>query len=247
MKFTTFAMAALLGTAVLLQAQVETERSRGATQGGLHTSEATRLHEGDVPGPASDRQRERAEAMAERARQHQAARTGETAGQPAEPDWRGADHQDMELGQVPAAVHEGLRQAAVGGRLGGEVTRMRFGQQELFLGRVEMAGAEQVHVYVDSQGQLVKTQQATDLKHVPVAVQQAARQHDPQQDVDQVTREISNGEVSYIMELQQDDGRTRRIQMDEGGRILKTHEQQEARPAAGQPHGQPPKQPAGRN
>jgi hypothetical protein len=237
MKFTPLAMAVLLGASISLDAQVETERSSGATQGGLHTSEATRLHEGDVPGAASERQRERAEAMAERARQHQAAREGESVAQQAEPDWRGTDHQKMKLGQVPAAVHEGLRQSAAGGRLGGEVIRMRFGQQELFMGRVRMAGAEQVHLYVDAQGQLVKTQQAVDMEHVPVPVQQVARQHDPRQEVDQVMREISNGEVSYIMELEQDDGLTRWIQMDEGGRILKTHEQQEAQPAAEQTGG----------
>lgn len=238
MKFTPLAMAVLLGASISLDAQVETERSSGATQGGLHTSEATRLHEGDVPGAASERQRERAEAMAERARQqHQAAREGESVGQLAEPDWRGTDHQKMKLGQVPAVVHEGLRQSAAGGRLAGDVIRMRFGQRELFMGRVRMAGAQQVHVYVDAQGQLVKTQQAVDLEDVPVAVQQVARQHDPQQEVDQVMREISNGEVSYIMELEQDDGLTRWIQMDEGGRILKAHEQQDTQPAAEQTGG----------
>lgn len=133
----------------------------------------------------------------------------------------------MQLGDVSAEIQQGLRQAAAGGQLDGEVTRIRFGQEQLFRGKADIDGAEDVHVYVNAQGELVKTQQEVAMENAPEAVRQAARQHDEQRGVDKILREMSDGSVSYILELDQENDQTRWIQMDESGRVMKTHEQQD--------------------
>jgi len=276
LKNLTITTTALFGAAMIGQAQVETERSRSATQGGLHTSEATRLNTGDVPAEASERQQQQAQAGAERAQlDREAEREGrDTTGtrpgtttpgtttpgtttpgtttpgtttpgaQPGdrdparpglamqrdqhEPDWRGSQHDDMQLSDLSAELQKGLRDAASGGQLDGDVTRIKYGDKEMYRGKAQIDGSEDLHIYVDGSGQLVKTQQEVELEAAPQPIRTAAEREDQgRASVDRVLMEMANGETSYIIQIDAPNDRKRWIQMDQTGKVLKTHEQQD--------------------
>jgi uncharacterized membrane protein YkoI len=270
LKNLTITTTALFGAAMIGQAQVETERSRSATQGGLHTNEATRQNTGDVPEAATERQQQEAQAGAERARVDReaerdgadttgtrpgsgipgtpdASRPGNQAGaQPGErerdlnrpglarqrdqhePDWRGSQHEDMKLSDLSGDLQKGLRDAASGGQLDGEVTRIKYGDKEMYRGKAEIDGSEDLHIYVDGNGKLVKTQQEVELSAAPQMVRTAAeRENQGRADVERVLMEMAEGKTSYIIQIDADNDRKRWIQMDETGKVMKTHEQQD--------------------
>ncbi len=253
LKYLTTTTAALLGTAMVGYAQVETERSRSASEGGLHTSEATRMYEGDQPGPASERQADRAQAQAERTADqapdmdaedmNQAAEPGERtpgldtqrdrrqqqgAGRQDNVDWEGSDHQDMDLDEVSAEIRQGLQAAAGGREIDDEVTKIRFGDRELYRAKADVEDGEDLHVYVDASGTLVKTQQEVETDSVPQAVRDAFRNlSQGDREVEKVLREVSDGKTSFIAEIDRDDQPTRWVQLDESGQVIKSHEKQD--------------------
>jgi uncharacterized membrane protein YkoI len=264
LKTLTLTTSAIFGAAMLSYAQVETERSRSATEGGNNTQETTRDNQGDQPDAATERQRREAQAAAERARQdgemeRSSTRPGDATTTPRvppgtstdrpdgagreptqsreglgtqrdlhDPDWRGSQHEEMELSQISAALQKGLRDAASGGKLDDEVTRIRFGDKELYRGKADIDGAEDLYIYVDGNGKLVKTQQEVELENVPQAVRTAANSEDSGNGrVDRVLLEMADGKTTYIIQVDGDNDRQRWIQLDEAGKVLKTHEQQD--------------------
>lgn len=254
LKTITTTTTLLFGAAMLSYGQTETDKSRSSGQGGLNTK-PTQNQSAEANERAQQEAQAGAERAAQDREMNPAADTdtATTPGAPAtglttpstanpagaernlamerdmnEPDWRGSQQDDMKLTDVAAEIQKGLRDASSGGQLDGEVTRIKYADKELYRGKAEIDGSEDLHVYVDTSGKLIKTQQELDLESAPEAVRAAAeRESEGSADLDRVLQEMADGKVSYIIQLDADNDRKRWIQMDEAGKVMKTHEQQE--------------------
>jgi hypothetical protein len=210
-SLTTVAMT-MLGAAFMSQGQTS---GRTGSQGGADPSGSA-----VAPGVAEEQDAGRAAAADERQQSGQAQRD---AAQPQDTqalrkmDWGDAEASEIEIREVPQAARDTLNTVAEGA----QVSRLTKEGQEIFRATVDRANEEDLHIFVQNDGTVIKTMQQIRFTDAPESVRNAiSKQLGGGEDAQPkaLYRVIANQETSYVASSAGDDQAT--IQVDPSGKLL---------------------------
>lgn len=142
-----------------------------------------------------------------------------------EMNWDDAQSAKIQLTELPQAARDTIRSIAPNA----EVTRLSKEGQEVYRATVDRANEEDLHVFVQKDGTVVKTQQQIKFSDAPASVRNAISQQIGGADAEPkaLHRVIANNETSYLATTSREG---QMIRVDSSGKILDSKGQ----PAAGQ-------------
>jgi hypothetical protein len=142
-----------------------------------------------------------------------------------EMNWDDAQAAQVKLGELPQAVRDTFQSVAPNA----QISRLSKEGQEVYRATVERANEEDLHVFVQSNGSVIKTTQQIKFSDAPASVRSAISQQLGGADAEPqaLQRVIANNETSYVATS----GRGgQMIRVDSSGKILDSKGQ----PAPGQ-------------
>lgn len=141
-------------------------------------------------------------------------------------DWNGRNHQQVNLSDLDARIRSTLETSARQGQVDPGLTQMDYQGSQIYRARVTMADGER-YLYMNTMGDLIKTQQPMELSTAPQMVRTAAMQYQQGATASSLIRETAGENTSYVLRIMRDDQPTRWIQMDEAGNTTNSITQDE--------------------
>jgi len=118
-----------------------------------------------------------------------------------------ADDDDIRLTSLPASVQETIQDNLRGGRVD-DIDRIQIEGRTMYKVEVELQDRDDddLKLYIAGDGALLKTREELRFNELPSAVQDAARKFGGK--VDDVEKEVSQGKISYHIEVDRDDDKS---------------------------------------
>jgi len=115
----------------------------------------------------------------------------------------------------------------MGGELGDQVRHLSIDGQDVYVAKVDPSEAQDLQIYVTSEGQVLKTQQELELDKAPQEVRSAVEKFNERDghDLSKLFREMREGKLTYIAEIKRANNQPPlNLQLDESGNIVKQWE-----------------------
>lgn len=140
-----------------------------------------------------------------------------------ESHFAGAMPRPVELAAVNPNIRARLQVEAVDGSLSNEATLVNYGGQEVVRARIDREGQDETYVFVNMQGEVLKTQDKVEPAAVPDTVRKVAEQQQEDAAETELFLEESRGQSSYVLNVEREAQPTRWMQIDEAGNVVRTH------------------------
>jgi hypothetical protein len=140
-----------------------------------------------------------------------------------ESHFAGAMPRPVDLAAVNPNIRGRLQIEAVDGSLSSEATLVNYGGQEVIRARIDREGQDETYVFVNMQGEVVKTQDKVEPEAVPDTVRKVAEQQQEDAAETELFLEEARGQSSYVLKVEREAQPTRWMQIDETGNVVKTH------------------------
>lgn len=127
------------------------------------------------------------------------------------------------LAEVTPGIRARLQIEAVDGSLSNEATVVQYGEQEVVRARIDREGEQESFVFVNMQGEVVKTQDKVEPEAVPDTVRKVAEQQQEDDAETELFVEEARGQSSYVLKVEREAQPTRWMQIDEAGNVVRTH------------------------
>lgn len=133
----------------------------------------------------------------------------------------------IEMKAAPANVRKAFTSYSMGGELDDQVRHLSIDGQDVYVAKVDPSEAQDLQIYVTSDGQVLKTQQQLELDRAPQEVRAAVEKFNERDghDLSKLFREMREGKLTYIAEIKRDNNQQPlHLQLDESGSIVKQWE-----------------------
>lgn len=151
------------------------------------------------------------------------ARSNSQAG--SEVDWENAEKSDMTLAEIPDAARNTLNSVTEDGKLADKVTRMKKGDQKVFMATVDRENGEDLHILVKEDGTVMKTKQKVDPATLPPSVRNSIETKlgaNASTSDREVYRVIANNETTYMVRTsaEGEDEKGSKLHIDSTGQVI---------------------------
>jgi hypothetical protein len=153
-----------------------------------------------------------------------------------ESQFEGTMPRPVELAAINPNILARLQLEAVDGTLSNDATVVNYGGQDVVRARIDRAGGMQSFVFVNMQGEVVKTQDKVGPEAVPDSVRKVAEQQQKDAAETELYLEEARGQASYVLKVEREAQPTRWMQIDVAGNVVRT----QADPVAGEAGGAGP-------
>lgn len=127
---------------------------------------------------------------------------------------------DLKLADCPPAVQEVIQKNLRSGKLD-SVKKLTVDGRTLFLADVDLAGDEDLKVYISEAGELLKTREDVRPADAPAAVMEAAKKLVPEGGkLDDVEKETAGGKTTYLVEIDRPNAPDLEVTMSADGAVL---------------------------
>lgn len=134
---------------------------------------------------------------------------------------------EIELNAAPANVRKAFTSYSMGGEVDEQVRHLSIDGQDVYVAKVDPSEAQELQIYVTSNGEVLKTQQELELDKAPQEVRSAVEKFNDRDgnNLSKLYREMREGKLTYIAEIKRNNNQQPlHLQLDESGNIVKQWE-----------------------
>jgi hypothetical protein len=155
------------------------------------------------------------------------------AGAARETHFAGMNAETVTSEELEPAVRTGLERGAVvaGGTLGNEVSRVQYGGERVVRSSMTLPSNQTGYVFVNTQGEIVKTQRPASLEQLPLGVRRIVEQQQQGASNTTLMLEEALGQTSYVLRVERENQPARWMQIDASGNVVRTLAEPRPEPA----------------